>query len=270
VSVTVLFSGGVDSLIHARWAQAEFGACAVRAVYYDAGQPYAARESAAAAALCERLRMPFSVDRSMRLQDPDGPESSLVPFRNAFFLLAAAADPACTGVVFGMLRGESPPDKNPRFVRRMQRLIASQCVRDYYHPETRPVRIHVPFSWSSKTQMMRWHIRRYGTDLLALSVACHYDGGCGRCWSCFNRWLAWRECGLPDELYAEPPAEWLLEKLREMWAGRHGGSGSGWWRGVSVRSVPSRADWLLEAWRHLDAWCRHRYGTTAWRFVTHP
>lgn len=255
----VLFSGGVDSLVHLAWAVREFGRANVQAVYFDVGQVYAPRESARAQELADMWDVPFAILRPMRLRED--PATAQVEFRNAFLILwAATLVPDCDGVVFGMLQGEAPADKNPRFVRRMQTLVRDMR-RDSIYADGQTFEIHVPFARASKAAMLRWYIVRYGRRTLQRSVGCFAADlpMCGKCWSCFNRWLAFTENSAMDGPYQQHPAEAMLQRLRGMWRNPTSRERRGW----QVSRAWARRAWLWQCWRQLDRYARSTYGCSA-------
>jgi 7-cyano-7-deazaguanine synthase in queuosine biosynthesis len=251
VRVTVLFSGGVDSLCVARWAQQRF--IDVRGVYYDVGQGYSLREITQARIVAQAIKMPFRVETPMQLHEDL--ITGRVELRNVFFLLLASrgSDVVC----YGELRAEEPPDKTPIFRRRMQTLIQSQRQTKF--------RIYAPFSTYSKAQMVRDYKRRYGTTALSDTVAClkALAPACGECISCFNRWLAWRENDLPEEPHIVHPAQAMLDRLRYM----HRHSDSRNWQSVNMRRLWLRRQWVWECRRQLNIYCRKKHGMSAWRYA---
>lgn len=246
MAVTVLFSGGVDSLCHLRWAQRQYSH--VTAVYYDVGQAYAERESRDARILVQRLGVPFRIEQPMSLHED--PITAQVALRNMLFITWASQ--AVDAVVFGMLQGETPVDKNPRFVRRLQTLLRSQRTTDFD--------ILTPFASYTKAEMIREYQQHYGNEYLDGTVGCFATASpmCGRCWSCINRWLAWEECLLPQERYLVHPAQAMLEKLRAM-----RGRPKQW----NVSNAWARRRWLREMKRQLDRYSRAKYDMSAWRYV---
>jgi 7-cyano-7-deazaguanine synthase in queuosine biosynthesis len=252
MKVTVLFSGGVDSLCVAHWALSTFPSGAVQGVYYDVGQRYAHREIPAATRLAHALRMPFSVVQQGPLVEG---ADARIPLRNMLFIQWASLE--SDAVCYGELRGEEPPDKNPRFRRRLQTLLASQ--------RTTPFHIHAPFARYTKAQMVRAHVRLYGVHALPLTVACFSSGDtpCGTCMSCYNRWLAWEENALPLETFEVHPAQAMLDRMR----GMHENSRAAEWRSVNVHRIWLRRRWLLESRRQLNRYAYAHHNMSAWKYA---
>lgn len=219
--IVVLMSGGIDSWMCLCWAVRKFGKTKVRPVYYDVGQRYAAKEKVAAIRLSAELGL---LCRTYTLKELPFKESvdAHIPMRNTFFMLLAAMEESCEGVVFGMLKGESCEDKNPYYVDLMQRLFDSQFKKSIYRKTTHPFHIYVPFANMTKAQALRQHIsmckdltRNWLVDIYD-SVGC-FDAknrSCGACISCYNRWVALTLNALPDEVYEKDhPATWMLHQF---------------------------------------------------------
>lgn len=252
--IRVLFSGGVDSLVHLRWAMAQFPE--VEAIYYDVGQIYAAREIPQAAKMASVLGIRLHIDyTSIKLYEDLS--TGKIELRNLALISLASRE--VEGVVFGMLQGETPVDKNPTFVRRLEKLLQSQRPRE-------PFKIYTPFSRYTKSEMIRWYMKQFGQELLLDSVACFFSSDspmCGHCMSCFNRWIAFKECGLPDEIYALHPAFVMLRRLRRMKKDHEMRE----WEFVNLPRIWSRRRWVLECWRQLNIFSRQHFNMTAWRYI---
>lgn len=251
MSVMVLFSGGVDSLCTARWAQRNFSD--VQGIYYDVSQGYAKREYKQASTLAWKLKLPFHIETPIRL--PEDPVTGHIDLRNIIFILLASR--TVEAVCYGELKAEETRDKGPAFRRTMTHLIQSQ--RDT------PFRIHAPYAKHTKSQMVRDYIERYGTAFLSETVACYKAEApaCGQCMSCFNRWLAWSENGLLMEPYLIHPAQWMLDKLRTM----HRDKTAREWHSVNLRRAWLRRQWVIECRRQLNRYSRAVHKMSAWRYA---
>lgn len=262
--IAVLFSGGIDSLIHLCWAMDVFGKNKVQPVYFDAGQDYAARELPAARDVCSRLGLTL---REVKLETlPMDKVTGQVELRNLLFILQTALFEDCTGVVFGMLKAEAPVDKNPKFVKRVQTLIDSQFAPSAYREKRKPFRVYTPFQGMTKTQMIRWYLKQHDNEgLLYRTVACYRPQGfmCGECISCFNRWLAFDRCGLNPEFYDMNPANAMLERLGAMRKDKQHKS----WSAVGLLKAWKRRQWLWETYCALNAYTKASWGKNVLRVV---
>lgn len=209
--MVVLFSGGLDSRIHLHWAMGH--SQNITALYVNFGHKYAQMELNVACAITTSLSVPLVV-RNFPLGDVEQGDSYL-PLRNLYLLQLATI--YGDDIVFGMLYNESPPDKRPGFVKTMERLLNSQFQEKQYYDASRRIRILTPFQYMTKTEMLRWYLRH---DLAAeeeakQTIGCYSpEGHCGRCISCFNRWVSFTNNRL-TEPYKYPPYEWAVEKFVE-------------------------------------------------------
>ena len=123
-----------------------------------------------------------------------------ITHRNAYLILSAAmAFPDVEEVAYGALRGEGSPDKSPRFVRAMTRMLTMS--------EGRPCTVEAPLLHMTKAQALRYAQRLDGADALELTWSCYHPGPdpCGQCQACYRRHLAQWSAGLrPDPPTALP------------------------------------------------------------------
>jgi 7-cyano-7-deazaguanine synthase in queuosine biosynthesis len=207
--MVVLFSGGLDSRIHLHWAQQQTSN--ITTLYVNFGHKYAKMEMEAAKACVEPMGIPLII-RDIPLMDVEQ-EDSYLPLRNLYLLQLCTI--YADNIVFGMLYNESPPDKRPKFVRKMESLLNSQFQEKQYYYRSRSIRILTPFQYQTKTEMLRWYIQNAldAEEEAKKTIGCYSpEGHCGRCISCFNRWIAFTNNGL-RESYRYPPYKWAVEQL---------------------------------------------------------
>ena len=120
------------------------------------------REIAAARKLCARVDLPLDIIELQYMEQD--PVTGHVPFRNLTFLLAVARRMDSEGVVFGTLLGEISEDKNPKFVRQVQKIVDGQLVSTIYAPG-RNFKIYTPYAHASKTQMLRGFLKDICADM---------------------------------------------------------------------------------------------------------
>lgn len=262
--IAVLCSGGIDSLVHLRWAEEKFGRDAVFPIYYDVGQVYAERERRHARKVVEALGYKLKEIRLPTLYEDR--ETGHVSLRNLFFLLHTAIDPSCQGVVFGMLLAEAPVDKTPWFVSHVQRLIDSQFAATVYRKQPRWFTIYTPFESMSKTKMLEWYLRRYNDDFLYDTVACYTEGEvmCGECISCFNRWLSFATLKLYPEAYLVHPAQGMLNRLTKLRVPENKDI-----QAIGWHQAWKRRAWVWEAWWAVDAYCREQLHVSLLKWLWH-
>lgn len=214
IDAIVFFSGGMDSLIHLVWAKMKFDN--VQALYVNFGHRYAKNEMEAAHKLCNYFGIGL-----LRLDIPLGQfeqDDSFLPMRNLFLLQLGTY--FSDNLVFGMLYHEGPPDKRPEFIHKMERLLNSQLQDKKYFLHDRKIKIHTPFADNTKTEMLRWYIKKATKIIdsnmkgaLFATVGCYSPiGHCGKCISCFNRWVALTNCGMSEKYNYSPPL-WAAEQL---------------------------------------------------------
>lgn len=209
--MVVLFSGGLDSRIHLHWAQQQTSN--ITALYVNFGHKYAQMEIAAAKACMAPLGIPLVI-RSFPLGDSEQ-EDSYLPLRNLYLLQLCTI--YADNIVFGMLYNESPPDKRPRFVKKMERLLNSQFQEKQYYYWSRRIRILTPFQYQTKTEMLKWYLNHAlnAEEESKKTIGCYSpEGHCGRCISCYNRWLALFSNGIHED-YNRPPYLWALERFMD-------------------------------------------------------
>lgn len=254
--IAVLFSGGIDSLVHLRWAEEQFGRENVQPHYFVAGQSYADREISYAKPLAESLGYELVIKPTIQL--PEDMVTGQIDLRNLIFLLHTATLRGCEGVVFGMLLAEAPVDKNPVFVARVQEIIDSQFAVSPYRKNKKKFRIYTPFRHMPKTEMLRWYLRKYGTEGVYESVACYTESGvmCGECISCFNRWLAFEANGLEMEKFKVHPADAMMQRISAIRRSKeHPNRAS-----LSIGKAWKRRQWLWETYKALNKHSKVHYG----------
>lgn len=203
--VVVLLSGGLDSFVAYHYAKHE--GINPLALWLDIGQPYARKEEEAIDSF------DFSV-RKIRmnlLQHEWGnmptPEQQIIPARNLLFTVI--------GSMFGgrvwvsALHGEQhgrEHDKSERYFKDTSALLT--YVLDYLREETL---VETPFAHLSKTEVVAWALSHGIPASALLKTSTCYDEqirNCGRCGTCFKRWIAMTNNGI-SENYASPP--WLCD-----------------------------------------------------------
>jgi 7-cyano-7-deazaguanine synthase in queuosine biosynthesis len=231
----------------------------VKALYVDFGHRYAAKEKDAVTALLSYFRKEEVelITKEMHwLGEEFEDNTAFIPLRNLYLIQIAShyAD----NIVFGMLHGEQPPDKNPRFVARMERELNEQYAKSVYQ-EGRHVNIITPFRNKTKSEMVAWYLSHTWPDdwrvmpepegvklarkHLFQTVGCFESGGgrCGICSSCFNRWVALTNNGLIESYRHGMPHTYGLMKLF--------GTGGEMKARKKLEYIWRRRRWLVECWR---------------------
>ena len=206
----LLSSGGMDSWLLAHEPELK-GAVHV---FVNIGQKYSAKEYNSARTLASELGATFE-----KVNGPDLAQyehsSGIIPFRNAQMILLAAL--YGEAIYFGVIADEINSDKSVEFCDAIQSML-NISHRAQYWTEGKQYEIRTPFRQFTKTQLVqRYHNNGGSLPKLLSSVSC-YDAGdqhCGRCASCFKRWVAlvnvsqndnWRQWG-----FVQHPYTWKSE-----------------------------------------------------------
>lgn len=215
----LLSSGGMDSWLLAHEPEL---AGAVH-VFVDIGQKYVDKEMRAAMLLANELGATFEY--------VDGPDlaqyehsTGIIPFRNAQMLLLAGL--YGEEIYFGVIADEINSDKSPEFVAAIQETM-NISHRAQYWTHGKNYKILTPFREHTKSDLVRRYLANGGSlDKLLTSVSC-YDAGehhCGRCASCFKRWVAlvnateadhWEDWGFVQHPYTWKTQEEWTTKMQE-------------------------------------------------------
>lgn len=193
------YSGGLDSYLVARlWP------CEVL-VFCSLGQRYAIREIQAINDLAANAppHGELIFDHSLQLGPWERFSDSIIPLRN--LLIAAACTRYGDTIVTGTLAGEINHDKTPDFFRAAAEVMTI-CYRPSYWCEGREIRFDNPASGLTKAGLIRLATER-GIDPRDWShtVSCYSPHGfCGRCGSCFKRWVAHEVNGIREDYHTPP------------------------------------------------------------------
>lgn len=186
----LLSSGGMDSFFVAATIPN------LKHVFVDVGQKYKAKELEAAEAMAQNYGADFVHAKGADLGAYEH-ESGIIPFRNAELILCAAQHGE--RIHLGVLHGEINSDKSPEFMEAMSSVL-NISHRKQYWTEGKTFVICTPIRGKTKAELV-YDYWRYGAkqdvdseewQALLSTVSCYSgeDGHCGRCASCFKRWVA--------------------------------------------------------------------------------
>ena len=217
MNILILYSGGLDSLIMARFAEVRYPNAKVTKVFYDIGQPYAAKEIAALPADVIQRKLPWLSPEFT----PVGKEGSasgdiIIPGRNMLLATAAACMYLPDEIWMGALQGEThegSTDKNYPFLNRLNETLAYVLRPFYEGPPWRskaPAVARFPLADAgfNKLRAVRWALQNGITEAqIKASSSClsGEPGNCGRCVVCLRRWGIFRQLGIPQEQYNVDP-----------------------------------------------------------------
>jgi 7-cyano-7-deazaguanine synthase in queuosine biosynthesis len=202
----LLSSGGMDSFLLAH----EPELMGAEHVFVNVGQVYAGKEARAAQYVADSVHAQIHYVTTADLCKFEHKPTGIIPFRNAELILCAAQ--YGEEIYLGVIADEVNSDKSPEFLMAM-RSVLNISHRGQYWTEGREFHLLTPFRNITKTQMVSRYIANGGSmEHLLHSVSC-YSGSamhCGRCSSCFKRWVALTGATGVDygSEFNEHPATW--------------------------------------------------------------
>ncbi|TQE99422.1 MAG: hypothetical protein FKY71_08610 [Spiribacter salinus] len=209
----ILNSGGMDSFFVARMVPD------AHHVFVDVGQRYAHKEREAARRIADHVGQPLEIVLSADIAKFEHKPSGIIPLRNAELILQAAQ--YGNDIYLGILSNEINSDKSPEFLRAMEEVLNISCRAQYWSAGTH-FTLHTPLGTQSKAQLVAGLLAAVRRDITyhaawqtMLSTVSCYDGGglhCGKCPSCFKRWVALTVATGVDadslHPFVEDPATW--------------------------------------------------------------
>lgn len=182
----LLSSGGMDSFLLAHEPELE----GAKHVFVNVGQAYVTKEKIAARYVAKSAGAEFIDVFGPDLCKFEHKPTGIIPFRNAELILCAAQHGE--QIYMGVIADEVNSDKSPEFFNAME-MVLNISHRKQYWTEGREYSLLTPFREFSKTELVRRFLQRGGKLLhLLRSVSCYSQQSthCGRCSSCFKRWVA--------------------------------------------------------------------------------
>lgn len=217
----VVLSGGLDSCVALTLAMRENDECI--ALSFNYGQRHAKMENEASKEIAEvydvehhELWIPLGQGNSVlmhadaempkmtyeELHEAEGPSPTYVPYRNGTFLSLAASGALDTGcdLIYAGMHGEDAhnwayPDCTPEFIGAMQNAI--------YIGTYMKVRLVCPFTYMTKSDIVKLGIRF--ASPLHLTRSCYEgrDPACGVCPTCIARLEAFNANDISDPISYE-------------------------------------------------------------------
>jgi 7-cyano-7-deazaguanine synthase len=210
----LLSSGGMDSFLLANEPEL---AGAVH-VFVDIGQKYLIKEEHSAKNVAHNAGSILEVVKATQIAEYEH-SSGIIPFRNAEMLLCAAQ--YGTELYFGVIADEINSDKSVEFCAAIEAVL-NISHRPQYWTEGKQFTVHTPFRNMTKSHLAERYLIRGGSlQMLLNTVSCYSatDAHCGRCASCFKRWVAlvnvtqtnsWADWGFLENPYAwKPRNSWV-------------------------------------------------------------
>ena len=183
----LLFSGGVDSFIAYHFLKKP------QTIYFDLKTPYSDKEKQ----IVKQLIPTTIIDDSLSLGNRQIGEKAYIPFRN-LYLAMLAVHYSDTITIVG-IKGDDVSDKNEFIFGEFSTLLTVM--------EGRPIEVYSPFWEMTKEDIVKIFLRDYGSkeDLLK-TISCYSHNitdrnYCGKCPSCFRKWVAFRSNGIDIDFY---------------------------------------------------------------------
>ena len=223
----VCFSAGLDSLMAWFWAN-KYEVGPTHLIFFKSSHVYESKEYFAvrniARCLGFKVTTPSSFLKSIERDKSDNfliidttfdftytedKETFYIPYRNMYFLSKASV--FGKKVIMGGIKGDLVEDNNPQAYEIMQKCFTTITPYD--------VEL-VSYFWDmTKVQIVKWFLEEEITinskilsledkrDLIRFSVSCYspeINTKCGKCKSCFRRWVALENNNLEDKWVVNP------------------------------------------------------------------
>jgi len=169
----LLFSGGVDSFVAYHFLGRP------QTLFFHSQSRYADKEME----VIKRLIPDTIIDYSLNLKDREYGEKAYIPFRNLLFFLQAVK--YSDHVVVAGVADDRVSDKSEKAFQEFSRLASKL--------EGRPIKITSPFWKLTKSEVVHWYLMHIGNVPGLLQTTSCYDPiehYCGKCPSCFRKWVA--------------------------------------------------------------------------------
>lgn len=216
--ITILYSGGLDSLI--MYHLANVSGYIVRGLWYDIGQPYNEKELAALPSFVERRTLEWLTPLTGNNSVPSiegikgkGNETGqiYIPGRNAVLVTAAACMTLADEVWLGALLGETHPaatDKNDEFKSKISSLL-EYTLKPFRQDAPSPFQVRFPLAEAgfNKLTSVAWALQTglAKEKILATSSCLSGEpGNCGHCVVCFRRWGIFSQLGISEKYNVTP------------------------------------------------------------------
>lgn len=205
MTVTILYSGGLDSLIMKHMA--DVSCLSVNCVFFDIGQPYVAKELASLPSYVEVRKIDWlSHTTSLKSKGNDSGDI-YIPGRNLTLTCLAASIFTPNEIWLGALLGEthdSATDKNQKFLDNTN--LALSYV---FSPFTDNIKVRFPLAESgfNKLTAVKWALDTgLSKEAIISTSSClsGESGNCGACVVCARRWGIFGQLGLSEKYNRDP------------------------------------------------------------------
>lgn len=204
--IVLCYSGGIDSLIGSHYL--DRSDALHTDVYFNLGSRYSAKEYKYAC----KAHQGVTLDDSLAwLGITEVGEKAFIPYRNLYLAMTASIKYAPNVCICG-LKDDVVEDKNEQVFLMWSRHLSEIGRED--------VKIFSPFWGMTKDEIVAWYLANGGSlkILENLSVSCYNpidSNYCGKCPSCFRKWVALKNAGSKLKFYNKQLAsEYYLNCLK--------------------------------------------------------
>lgn len=204
-NIAVMVSGGIDSLVAFNYAEHK-GYNAIP-VFVDVGQPYVEPERE----LCRKFFGDKLVEFKADMCNPSfgnlpTVNSQEIYGRNLMLALfgAIVANRVWIAALETEMNQTAVADKRPEFFS-----AASSILTLIFHNKQKKTTVETPFEEMTKSDVVKLGIELGLKEAIVESRSCYdpHHHSCGKCSTCFKRWVSMVNNDLPVEQFAFPPYE---------------------------------------------------------------
>lgn len=209
MKILILYSGGLDSLVMARYAELNFPDAEVIKLWYDIGQPYNYKERAALPNDVIVRDLPWLGANASLVQGKGESFSGdiYIPGRNLALAVNAACQFLPDRIWMGALQGEihaGATDKNYTFLHHV-----NSTLNYVLSPFTKSIQVEFPLADAGfgKFESVEWALNSGvppATILASSSCLSGELGNCGHCVVCLRRWGIFKQLGLEEDYNVDP------------------------------------------------------------------
>lgn len=207
MKITILFSGGLDSLIMKRFAEVNYPHAEVNCVWFDLGQDYVEKERATLPSYVEQIKLGFTLGARGKSDGETLSGNIFIPGRNMVLASIVASLFLPDEIWLGALIGEThdnATDKNFMFLSMFNELAGYVL-----SPFKQDVELRFPLAGAglNKLTATKWALEHGFTpeQLMATSSCLSGEpGNCGACMVCLRRWGIFKQLGFEEPYNRHP------------------------------------------------------------------
>lgn len=201
----LLFSGGLDSVLHAFLLKPNI------LLHIPHGTRSEAAELKNVLNYKSSHNSEIIIDRSLRLGELER-DDAIIPLRNLYFLTLASNYGEV--LYLGGMSGDRSLDKSQEFFQSMEKLL-TYLYQEQHWCTSRSFSISAPFKHKTKSELLAEYLEKGGESQAILrSRSCYEEKEvhCGWCKACFRKWVALSlNISIPKSYFMNDPlqAPWL-------------------------------------------------------------